>query len=177
MQPLDLIIIGVVAWFTFAAFSAGLIRESVRVVALVLGIVLAGQYYGELSSDITFLTDDDTLRNLVSFVAIFAGILVLGQVASTVLRSIASMLMLGPFDHLGGALFGFAKGVLLVEVLLIAVTTFPVWSALEGAVERSALAPFFLDSVPLALRLLPGEFSEALDSLEGAAESVRSRSR
>ena len=41
MNWLDAAILGLVAWFTFAAFQAGFIRESVTVVAAVLGVILA----------------------------------------------------------------------------------------------------------------------------------------
>ena len=172
MHLLDLVIVGIVAWFTFTAFSAGLIREFVRIVAVIVGAVLAGHLYGDLAANIDFLIDDDTTRSLVSFVAIFAGIVVLGQVAAMVLRNVASMLMLGPFDRLGGAAFGFAKGMLLVEVLLIASTVFPVSAGLRDALQQSALAPFFLDRVPVVLRLLPGEFSDALDTIGEAAPQL-----
>lgn len=169
MHWLDLVIVAIVAWLTFSAFSAGLIREAVTAVALVAGAILAGRYYGELSADIAFLIDDDTTRNLVSFVAIFAGITVLGQIAAVTLRRVASLLLLGPFDRVGGALFGFAKGILLVEVLLIAASAFPVASGLDAALDQSTLAPVFLEGIPVMLRLLPDEFSSAVDAATSAA--------
>ncbi len=168
MQLLDLVIVAVIAWFTFSAFSAGLIRESVTVVALVGGAILAGRFYGELAQDIEFLVADGTMRNFAAFIAIFAGIVVLGQVAAMTLRRVASLLMLGPFDRLGGAVFGLAKGVLLVEVLLVVASVFPVSLAFDGALERSKLAPVFLDGAPVVLRLLPDEFREALHPAETA---------
>jgi hypothetical protein len=78
------------------------------------------------------------------------------------------MLMLGPFDHLGGAVFGFAKGALLVEFLLIALTVFPSATGLDSALRRSSLAPVFLDRVPMALGLLPSEFGETMRAIEVA---------
>lgn len=165
MHWLDLVIVATVAWFTFAAFSAGLIREMVTIVAVIAGGVLAGRFYPDLSENISFLIDDDSWRNFVSFVAIFVGIVAVGQIAAFTLRRVASLLLLGPLDHLGGALFGFAKGVLLVEILLIAATTFPVTSGVSEALSQSALAPFFLDGVPVMLRLLPGEFSDAINGI------------
>ena len=172
MHWLDLVIVAVVAWFTFAAFSAGLIREFVTAVAVVAGAILAGRFYAELAQDLDFLIGDESARSFVAFVAIFAGVVVLGQIAAATLRRVASLLLLGPFDHLGGALFGFAKGVLLVEVLLIAAAAYPLSDDITTALDQSALAPVFLDSVPVVLRLLPAEFSEALDTLEAASASL-----
>lgn len=172
MHVLDLVIVAVVAWFTFSAFSRGLIREVVTAIALLAGAILAGQFYEELSSNLAFLTDDETLRNFGSFIAIFVGIIVLGQVAAMLLRRFAALLLLGPFDHLGGALFGFLKGAVIVEVVLIVVTAFPIAANLQQAIDNSLLAPVFLDGVPVMLGLLPGEFGDAVDALSEVAASA-----
>ncbi|HJM75647.1 MAG TPA: CvpA family protein [Dehalococcoidia bacterium] len=172
MHILDLVIVAVVAWFTFSAFSRGLIREVVTTIAIFGGTIIAGQFYEELSNNLEFLTDDETLRNFGSFIAIFVGIIVLGQIAAMVLRRFAALLLLGPFDHLGGALFGFLKGVLIVEVVLILVTAFPVADSLQQAIDASALAPVFLDGLPVMLEVLPGEFREAVDALSEVARTA-----
>ncbi len=172
MSWIDLLIVGVIAWFTFRAFANGLIREVVTLGALILGVVLAGLFYAELAADIEFLIDDGTARKLVSFIAILGGVVVLGQVLAAVLRRVASMLMLGPFDRLGGAAFGFAKGFLLVQVLLIAVAIFPASTAVAFAVDDAALTPFFLDSLPLVELTLPAEFDDALSTLGRWRESL-----
>lgn len=165
MHWLDLLIIGVIAWVTFRALSVGLIREVVTLVALVTGTVLAGQFYQELAADIEFLTDDLQTRELAAFISIFAGVFVIGQIIGHVMRRTAAMLLLGPFDRLGGATFGFAKGLLLVEVLLLAAVTFPISGDIDSAVDDSALAPFFLDGIPVLLKVLPTEFRTATEGL------------
>ena len=165
MHWIDLLIVGVIAWMTFTAFSNGLIREVVKLVALVLGAVLAGMFYDDLSQNLSFLLDDGTTRNLISFGALLGGTLILGQIAAGMLRGTARMLMLGPFDHLGGAAFGLVKGVILVELALIAVSVFPAASQVALAVDDSALAPLFLERVPVMELALPGEFDNALDRL------------
>lgn len=165
MHWIDLVIVGIVALTTFAAFSSGLIRQVVTLVFLILGALLAGQFYDELAADITFLVDDQSTRNFIAFAAIFGGLYLVGQILATVLNRTAALLMLGPLDHLGGAVFGLLQGLLLVELALIAVTTFPMASGLTAAVEDSALAPLFLDVAPVLLGLLPQEFRDAVDAL------------
>ena len=71
--------------------------------------------------------------------------------------------MLGWADHLAGAGFGFLKGLLIVQILLILFVTFP-QLGLEDTIDGSALAPFFLDDIPFLLRLLPGEFEVGVDT-------------
>lgn len=177
MQWVDLLIVGVVAWMTFRAFANGLIREVVTFVALIAGILVAGTYYQDLSADIAFLIEDDLTRNFASFIALVAGVVVLGQLLAIVLTHTASLLMLGPFDHMGGAAFGFVKAVLLVQVVLLAVAVFPPSTGLAAAVDESTLAPLFLDDVPSVQLALPPEFEHALDQLarfRGAASVIAS---
>jgi membrane protein required for colicin V production len=162
---IDLIIVGVIAWMTFSAFTNGLIREIVKLFALVLGAMIAGMYYDDLSQNLAFLLDDGTTRNLVSFGALLGGTLILGQIVAMMLRGTAKVLMLGPFDHLGGAAFGLIKGVILVELALISIAVFPASSRVALAVDDSTLAPFFLERAPLMELALPGEFDNALDRL------------
>ena len=165
MHWLDLIIVAVIAWLTFSALSRGLIREVVTLTALVVGAVVAGTFYDELSANIDFVIDDRMTRNLISFGALLGGILLLGQLVASVLRQTAHLFMLGPFDHLGGAAFGFVKGVVLVEVALIAVSVFPASQTMADAIDESTLAPVFLERAPVAELALPSEFDNALDQL------------
>jgi membrane protein required for colicin V production len=165
MHWLDLLIVAIIAWVTFSAFSRGLIREVVTLVALIAGAVIAGAFYDELSANLEFLIDDTTTRNLLSFGALLGGILIFGQLLAGVLRRTAGLFMLGPFDHLGGAAFGFVKGVVLVEVALIAVSVFPASTTVADAIDESTLAPVFLERAPVAELALPGEFDNALDRL------------
>ncbi len=166
MSWIDLVIVGVLAWFTFRAYANGLIREGVTLIAVILGVLLAGYLYDDLSNNLDFLIDDEPTRNLLSFGAIFIGIVVAGQIAGNLLKTTASLLLLGPLDHLGGAVFGFLKGLILVQVALIAFAVFPAMEFVSRGVDDSRLAPFFLETIPLAGFGLPGEFDTPLEDLE-----------
>jgi membrane protein required for colicin V production len=166
MHWIDLVIIAVIAWTTFAAFRAGLIREIVPLVAVILGAILASKFYDNLAADIDFLVDHEPTRKFIAYVAIFVGIVVIGQIASMLLRTTATLLMLGPLDHVGGAVVGFIKGLLFVEILIFAATSFPVSDGVTKAMNDSALAPFFIEQVPLMKSLMPDEVKHQLDRFE-----------
>ena len=172
MHWLDLVIVAIVAWLTLRAMSVGLIREAATVVAVVGGAILAGRFYSELADDIAFAIEHETWRELAAFGAIFAGCVVLGQIAAEGLRRVSVLLLLGPFDRIGGAAFGFLKGVLVVEVLLLAGLAFPVSGVVDEAIRESALAPAFIDGFPVLLELLPPEFREAAERLPFAVLPV-----
>ena len=166
MNWVDLLIAGVLAWTTLRAFSNGLIREAIGLLSLVAGVLLSGAYYDDLATNIDFLVPDPATRRLAAFTAIFAGTAIAGQVIALVMRQAAAILMLGPIDRIGGALFGLAKGLLLVEVALVAVAVFPAQTAVAREVHASKAAPIFLTYLPVAQLGLPPEFREPLKQLD-----------
>ena len=165
MHWLDLVIIAIITWLTYRAFTVGLIREVVTTAAVILGAVLAGHFYSELSGDIAFAIEDETWRDFAAFASIFIGVVVIGQIGASLLRRAASVLLLGWADRVGGAAFGFAQGLLLVEVALFASITFPISSAVDAAIDASLVAPVFIDTIPVLLELLPSEFESAVEML------------
>ncbi len=164
MNWVDGVIIVLVVWFTFSAFSAGIIREIVTITGVALGIVLAGLFYQDLASDIKLAVDNDNAANIAAFLAIFGACFLAGQLAGMLLKQTASLLMLGTFDHLLGAAFGFVKGMALAEILLIVFVTFPAFGA-KDAIRDSLFGPIFLNGIPVLLRILPVEFRNAVDAL------------
>jgi len=165
MNWLDLLIVGILAWFTFRAFTNGLIREVVSLLGLIAGVALAGAFYDDLSANLEFVIEDATTRRLIAFGAIFIGTTVAGMVIAAVLHTAASMLFLGPLDRLGGAAFGLVKGLLLVQILLVAVSVFPAQTSVARAAAESTLAPVFLRAAPAIQAALPEEFSDPLGQL------------
>lgn len=164
MNWVDAVIIVLVVWFTFSAFSAGIIREIVTMTGVALGIVLAGLFYQDLASDIKLAVDNDSAANIAAFLTIFFACFLAGQLAGMLLKQTASLLMLGTFDHLFGAAFGFVKGMALVEILLIVFVTFPAFG-FKDAIRDSLFGPIFLNGIPILLRILPAEFRNAVDAL------------
>lgn len=163
MNWLDIIIILALAWFTFAAFTAGFIREVVTLVATVLAIVIAGLYYDDLATDILVFIDDEDTANVVGFLILLGSVFLAGQLVAFLLKRSVSLLMLGWADHLAGAGFGFFKGLLVVEILLILFVTFDPLG-LKDAIDGSAIAPFFLDVIPFLLKILPNRFEVGVDT-------------
>ncbi len=162
MNWLDIVIVAVVLWFTWAAFRSGLIREVVTLVAVVVGIVVAGLLYDDLEADILVFIENEDAARAVAFLLLFGAVYLAGQLTAYLLKRAASLLLLGWLDRLGGAVFGLLKGLVIVEVLLVLFVTYP-QLGLDDAIDGSVLAPEFLDRVPVVVRILPGEFGDAVD--------------
>jgi membrane protein required for colicin V production len=164
MNYVDIAVVVLVAWFTFSAFSAGIIREAVTITGVALGVVLAGLFYQDLASDVKLAVDNENAANIIAFLIIFGACFLAGQLVGMLLKHTASLLMLGTFDHLFGAAFGFLKGMVIVEVALILFVTFPAFG-LKEHIRDSLFGPMFLDGIPVLLRILPVEFRNAVDAL------------
>ncbi len=163
MNWLDIVIVLIVAFFAGSAFASGLIREVVTVVSAVVGIVVAGLFYDDLARDVLVFIDDEEAARIISFLVLLGAIYLAGQLVAVMLKQTASLLLLGWADHLGGAVFGFAKGLIVVEVLIILFVTFPKLG-LDDAIDGSALASVFLDARNVILFVLPNEFEVAADA-------------
>jgi membrane protein required for colicin V production len=155
---LDFAIIVVLVWFTLAGLTSGLVRELVALLAATLGVIVAGRYYTRLADDIALVHTGPAEDRLIAFIAIFAACVLAGQLLGVALHGAVSVLLLGPIDNAGGLAFGFVKGAIIVELLLIGFATFPVAQWMTNALDTSLLAPVFLEGVPWLLHLLPGAF-------------------
>ena len=172
MNWVDLLIAGAIAWTTFRGFRTGLIRQIVWLVAIALGVLLAGRLYDDLSANLDFLIDDQTTRNLVAFVAIVIGSITAGAVIGEVLRTTATLLMLGPLDALGGGLIGLVRGLVYVQLVLFAFAVFPANETLAKGIDSSTLAPFFVDEIGFVGVGLPAEFNNPMGQLEAWREQL-----
>ena len=164
MNWLDAVILIALIGFTVAAFRAGLIREVVTLVAVVLGVLIAGHYYDDLADDVLLFIKNDKAAKVIAFLSLFGSVALLGQLAAFLIKQAVSILLLGWLDHLAGGAFGLLKGLLLVELFLMFFATFP-YVGLDEAIDDSGIAPLFLDNGPALLKLLPGEFNQAVEPL------------
>jgi membrane protein required for colicin V production len=160
---IDIAILVTMIWFTYAAFHAGMIREVITIVGAVFAVALAGLFYEELAEDVRVAVDNEETARIIAFGMIFGATILASQLTALFLKQAASLLLLGLADSIGGAVIGFIKGFIFVEIGLILMITFESLG-LDGAVEKSALAPFFLDFLPILKFILPAEFKEAIDA-------------
>lgn len=162
MNWLDFVIIAALVGFVLAAYSAGLIREVITLVAVILGVIIAGLLYDNLATDVVVFDEDEDGARAISFLILFGAVFLFGQILAYVLKRGASLFMLGRVDHLGGAAFGLLKGLLVVQVLLIIFAAYPSLD-LGGAVDNSELGKFFVHDVSFILVVMPGEIDDRID--------------
>lgn len=154
MNWLDIVILVFVAIAALIGLKIGLIKAALSLAGIILGIFLAGRYYAPLAERLTFISQESIAQG-VAFAIILIVVMIIAGLLAAFLKWIASVVMLGWVNHLGGAVFGLVLGVILCSALLA------LWGKFFGAtniVEESGIASILLDRFPAVLGLLPDEF-------------------
>lgn len=162
---LDIVLLGAIGFSAYRGYSNGFIRELVSIASVILAIPLAGIFYDDLFPKVEPIVRNKDFAALVSFLAILIGVIIGGQVAAHMLKRTAEILNLGVLDRLAGAAFGFFKAVVVAQVLLIALVTYP-RPDLREDIDGSQVAQRLLDSAPTVLAFLPSTFDEGIDLFE-----------
>lgn len=157
MNWLDIFIIVALIVPTLICLKRGLVKTVLPLVGIIVGIYLAGRFYGAVESRLFPWLDSPNQAHIAAFAIIFVAVIIATALFSSMISSFLRLVFLGWVDRLGGAVFGLAIGVLIPSLLLAAITKFQ-FPGMEDAVRNSNLAAFFLDRFPLILALLPQEF-------------------
>lgn len=124
MTLFDFCVAGIVgACLVFGGFR-GLIREVSGIIGVVAGFYGANTYFPLLMPYIEPWITSQDLRKLACFFVLFVLILLAVGLVAWVIRKLLKLVFLGWVDRIFGAVFGAAKGVLVVTVLFIMATTF-----------------------------------------------------
>lgn len=145
MNLIDILVWAVLLAFIIKGFSKGLVREVCSLVGLVMGIWAACKYYQSLSEAIRhYIHLPHSVSIIISFVVIFLTIGLLFFFFGNLLTVIFKIALLGGLNRLGGAIFGFIQGALVLCMLLYFATAKPMPSKLKLKLEKSNTASFFI---------------------------------
>jgi membrane protein required for colicin V production len=160
MNWLDIVIIIALLVVVFGGLKNGLIKGVVILAGLIVGIVLAGQYYKPFAEILPF--GQEGWVDIAAFVIILLAVMVVAMIAARLLRGVLKVIMLGWLDQLGGAVFGLIMAAFSWGAILA------IWVQFLGPndiVSGSVLAGFLLDIFPFILALLPEEFNAITEFL------------
>jgi len=155
MSWLDIVIIVVMAVATFLGLRIGIIKAVLSLAGVIVGVVLAGQYYVALADALPFFSETSDVAKVVAFAIILIVVMVIAVVLARLLKWAASVMMLSWVNHLGGAIFGLAIGAIFCGALL---AIWVKWLGAGSTITESIVAAVLLDKFPLILALLPDEF-------------------
>ena len=153
MNWLDIILLVLLIVPTFLGLRQGIIKAVLTLVGVIVGVVLAGNFYQQLASAMSFISNPD-IANIVAYIIILGVVMVIATILANLLKGIVKAIMLGWVNSLGGAVFGFLMGSIFLGAILATIVKF----FGSDLVAQSLIAGFLLDKFPLVLGLLPHEF-------------------
>ena len=139
MNPFDIFIIIVVSYSIIRGLFRGLVKEVSSIIGVLGGFYAAYSYYPMIAQLLTGIIKEESYLNILSFLIIFCGILIVISILGVVIKYLLNVAFLGWIDRICGVGFGLIKGVLIVTVIFIILTTF--LSKGTPLIKKSILAP------------------------------------
>lgn len=120
MAVIDLFIIVPIIYGGYIGFKKGLIIELASLVALAAGIYLGMKFSDLISGWINSAMSTPSLYvNLIAFTIVFIAVVILIFFFAKILERGINMALLSPINKITGAVFGVAKMILAVGIILI----------------------------------------------------------
>ncbi len=139
MNPFDILIIVILGYSLVRGLFRGLVKELSSIVGVLGGFYAAYTYYNVLAGLLSRLIHDISYLNILSFLIIFCGVLIIVGVLGVIIKYLLNIAFLGWIDRISGVVFGVLKGILIVSILFITLTAFlPKGTAF---IKNSELAP------------------------------------
>jgi membrane protein required for colicin V production len=158
LNGLDIVIIVFLVITAIIGFSKGFIKTISTLVGIILGVVLAERFSGSAADWLSTVLHNPILVKIAGFAIIFIGFMIISLIIASLLSKLLSLLFLGWVDRLGGAVLGLVIGGLVCSAILTPITKHN-FVGIEGTVQGSVLASFFVAHFNIVLPLLAKELS------------------
>jgi membrane protein required for colicin V production len=114
----DLVILVVVTLSILLSLWRGFAREAISLAGWVLAFVVANLFVDQLASALAGLVSNVTGRYVLAYVVLFVATLMLAGIAGILAAKLMKATGLSVLDRVLGTVFGFARGVILILVLV-----------------------------------------------------------
>ncbi len=134
------------------ALLKGLAREIISLAALIGGFILAVFFYHVPAGLFKEFSKTDAIANLIGFVIIFFGSILIGAVAAFLVNRAIKAASLKWVDRLLGGIFGLLRGWAIASILVVAMIAFPIR---DDFMARSVMAPYLLAGARIVVHIVP----------------------
>lgn len=127
MSWLDIIIVGVIALSALISLIRGFVKESISLISWIVAGIVAFRYFSPMADLLEPFVASPTVRGIAGFALLFISTLVIGAIVNFIMSQLVSKTGLSGTDKALGVVFGGARGVLIVTmiVLLASLTPMP----------------------------------------------------
>lgn len=160
MSPADLGIVAVLLISAVVSLVRGFIREVFSILVWIAAAFAAFQVGESFAGALQPFIELPSVRFIVAFVAVFVVVLVVGGLISFLVGRMIEKTGLAPTDRMFGALFGLARGVVIVTLAVVLARPTPL--SQDPWWRESQLLPRFERLADQGLSLLPDSVAELL---------------
>lgn len=165
----DIVLILIMLWSVLSGLRAGLARVVVGFIATILGLLAGFWFYRLMAAKLLPWVKTVTAADILGFLIIFVGVLILGSIISGLLSRLFNWIGLSWFDHVLGGIAGLLRGALVIAALVDVLVAFSP-SPTPLFLNNSRVLPYTIQLsswlVDLAPRELRDAFTEQMDNLK-----------
>lgn len=158
MGWLDWVIIGVIAVSAVISLARGFVREAFSLAIWVLAFWVSWSFFRDLAGPLVGLIGSPTLRLGVAFGLLMLATLIIGGLVNYLIIQLVERTGMSGTDRLFGMVFGAARGVLLVAILVLLAGLTPLPG--EPWWRASTLVGYFQELAFWLRELLPPEIAD-----------------
>ncbi len=125
MTWIDLAIIAVIALSALISLIRGFVKESISLATWVVAGVLALRYFSPMADLLEPLIATETWRNWAGGGILFVATLIVGAIVNFIVSQLVSKTGLSGTDKALGVVFGAARGVLIVTMIVLVFSLTP----------------------------------------------------
>lgn len=158
MPWLDYVLIGIVTVSALISLARGFVREAFSLAVWILAFGISWNFFRDLALQFETVVSSPTARLGLAFAVLMITTLALGGLVNYLLIQLVEKTGMGGTDRFIGMVFGAARGVLLVSVLVLlaGLTTLPQ----ESWWSDSRMVPYFEELAFWLRDLLPQDMAE-----------------
>src|ERR1700761_1979649 len=160
MNWLDVLLALIVVISVISSFRKGLSREIIGLASVLLGLLLGLWFYGTAAIYLQPYFGSPLAAKLAGFFLVFTLVFLAGVFVRFVVGKFLRVTKLSIVDHLLGAGFGAARGLLIAVALLTGIMAFARDGRPPDAVTQSRLAPYVSDGARIFVAIAPHELKE-----------------
>jgi len=119
MNYLDIFLLLIIVWGGYMGFSKGLVKELASILGIILGVVLAKNYFPVVDKKLYVLFESEAdFISLISALIIFLSTIMIFKIFANILTKFLKSIALGLLNRIVGALFGILKSTLVLCIII-----------------------------------------------------------
>jgi len=155
MSWLDLVILGVIALSALISLIRGFVKESISLISWVVAGIVAFRYFSPMADLLEPFVSAPTIRGIAGFAILFISTLIIGAIINFVMSQLVSKTGLSGTDKALGIVFGGARGVLIVTMIVLLASLTPMPEAQWW--QESATVGFFQQLAEWVKGIIPAD--------------------